>query len=194
MSLRTVAGVILSIAFAAAARADTIETFSVSGTGTVTGAAYYGQSPTLLPDGIATGSLTIDTTTGTILAFSVIGTDGDFGTSASLDQVIPSSSVYADISSEYYSLWIDDSDPAANDFVNFSSGSFVLQDEGQHGGDPYGRIFQSYAGTISAEDTVTPEPSSFILLGTGLLGLGCVFSKRLKGTVFPSNCQSPSWR
>ena len=179
MRLRTLAGVIVGLAITSTARADTIETFNVDGTGTVTSSAYFGMTSPSFPVGSATGSLTMDTTTGTILAFALSCSDDDFSTSASLSQVTPSSSTYATVLSDYYSFSISDSDSSATNFVNFSSGSFVLEDEGEHGGDPYGRVFQTYEGTISAANTITPEPSSFTLLGTGLLGIAGMLQRRL---------------
>jgi hypothetical protein len=180
-----------ALAISPAALADTTFNYTFTGSdGTVATGTLVGT-----PDAIVTGQF--DITSGTI-DVSAIGVDALFTGTGNLtatgvngsDNTLILASPYMSFGGISFSGSFD----LGGDFVNIYAGDGSYADGLQEG--PLGTYIQlstnSNDGTYSdvggtLDVTATPEPSSLLLLGTGLLGLAVILFRKQKASGFTSH-------
>lgn len=167
------AGLIALIAASTLAKADDIVSFTISGTPAIS----YDPYPSPPPNPTETGTFTYDFTTNTVLSNTVSLTDGYLDASTYFTPT-----QYATAPTYGYC-----NDVLGCDIGNLtmSGGMFSIGVYGHFGPSP-GQFFAEqafYDGTITPSTTsaVSPEPSSFVLLGTGILGVAGTLRRRYLG-------------
>jgi hypothetical protein len=165
MRLLAIAAVLLSVSLGA--RADTFTTFDISGT--------------LASGSVLSGTITLDSTTGVVTA-------GDVKAS-SPDSLSFGSAIYQDCTSYggdcLLGLYSSSSFPAL--VLVFDGSTYVGYDGGALGSEsePANGVFSDVEFSTGSDIliqgalTPTPEPSSFALLGTGVLGFVGVVRRKI---------------
>ena len=154
------------------AKADSVIAFNVSGTAT----ALAGQS--CASNCPFSGTLTVDVTTGVATAADITFPGLDVFNTVANQQAL---------GSLFDVVFVNGPQDLALVFTTTTPGSLV----GFEGGtiDNQGAvvtlatndaIYTINSGTITAPSAATPEPSSLILMGTGLLGFAGVLRKRVR--------------
>lgn len=162
LSLFAAAAALLSASLAA--HADILTTFTVTGT---------------FPDSTLAGTITIDTTTGSATAIDVSLSSPEATTFTTISSQVPA---YGG-ANEYEINTI-----AGNEELQLllNSASLIGYTGGSLTTPPYdsdlevnGQFYEDLtSGQVTVPTSVTPEPSSIALLGTGLLGVAGVVRKR----------------
>ncbi len=190
MRLYTAFAVAALLAFTAAAHADVLVQYTLQGTS-------EGYNPVTPTSGISftttdTGYATYDVTTDTFLIFSVasstatagafdgdlyVGTSFDHGRMSTSDLVLQPNLGCSD--EFYFCMAVYGSYPGGGFSYFFDEEPYMVFFDA--GGDPnipaYDRGYLNGAGTLT-QVAAAPEPSAFVLLGTGLLGVAGIVRKR----------------
>jgi hypothetical protein len=162
-----------------AARADTLQTYDLNAAfsnGTASGTVTFDET-----NGFFTGGNVTAILNNASLMFNVFELSGTTGT-ATLEEILSSTQNYT------FQISI----PGTNN-INYSGGLICSGSNygscGAPGGGYYysgvnfgsGSFDAALSGSLTPASaaTLTPEPSSFVLLGTALLGMALVFRKRL---------------
>jgi hypothetical protein len=139
--------------FSAAAHADTLSNFSFSGQSLYYGSVYpYTTTPDF---NVVTGSAVIDTTTGLVQSLQLYAT----GQSTSGVAYQSGSTIITAVNASYLIFGV-------SDLIGYTGSSFTLNGPNDN-----------YAGTATMV-AVAPEPGTFVLLGSAMLGLIAVGRRR----------------
>jgi hypothetical protein len=181
------------LAASAAAHADTMTTFDISG-----------EFPITQGGSTISGTITLDATTGVFTSADMVQSsiyfpqlDFDFNViqdqDCSVEGVTVCEVVLGTAATGFPTFYVEF---AATSFIGFDGGDILslaypypINDSIEIASgmfDPEGNVYILESGTATPEGTAaTPEPSSLILLGTGLLGAMETARRRF--------CPSPRW-